>query len=317
MQDEGQGEDDTASGNGRVVLAPLPSQFDDDLNKNTDEAPPPDQGAAALISNLRKRSAESKQRLLVRDGDLLQPVDTAFLLEGIQLSGGGRSINRAFTFRDTDSRGVSRLVNGHIVDGGGTLLPASGDGFVRVSPDRKAYGTAYSISFIMNVARAFAAARPDCGPMVVKNISNKNGGILYFDSPSSRGVTRSKSHQNGLDFDIAYAKLSQLSTVVSGNHVTSEFDDDCNYARLKYLTNLYFSDESLPYVNLVLVHTVVKKHLCDIKKAKGYNSLEDDHMMSVIHATPDEHQDHEHVRLNCSPLHQLCKDDYSSPQPCP
>jgi murein endopeptidase len=215
-----------------------------------------------------------------------EPFDFSNLI----LSGGGNAVNSA------DKGSISQS---------GTIMPTEGPGFRRVSPDRKAHGTGYSVSFMQEAAANYTKMHPECGIVTVRNISMAKGGPLYFDHPVN-GQTRAASHQNGLDFDLAYLPLTDLRLVVHNKKLDSDFSMACNYNWFKYLANLNMPDTGEPFINVILVHTVVKNGLCKYQKDNGLNSPEDIQMQSVVYKTGDAHDDHAHVRLNCSHKHNEC-----------
>lgn len=204
--------------------------------------------------------------------------------------------------------------NGRIINGPATLLPRQSDGLLRVSGDSKAWGTGYSVSFLESAAHEFVRSHQACGPVVVRNVSKETGGPMLFDSPTN-GHSRSASHQNGLDFDLAYLTLPDLTSVVHGQSTTKDFAAKCNYDWIKFLANSTLPDREY-ITNVIFVHTAVLKSLCQYKNQNHLNSPSDEQVENVLYATSDAHDNHMHVRLNCSPEHAGCENTFPQATGC-
>ena len=85
--------------------------------------------------------------------------------------------------------------HGRLYDG--EPLP-EGDGYLVLHPHR-AFGTYYTVSEIVRVMDAFNARYPESKPLIVGDISVKNG----------RQLKPHKSHQSGRDVDITYPRLRE------------------------------------------------------------------------------------------------------------
>ena len=204
----------------------------------------------------------------------------------LDLKAGGIAIGSA-QGRDSD---VGRLENG-------TLLPASGPGFKRMSRPDGNWGTGYMISLLKYSAAEFHRRHPEI-LVHVGGISRQGGGRF----------PPHMSHQNGLDADVFYMGQTSWKPVVNGGSVTAVFDREKNWEYWRMIVNQRYSENGKvdSIVSLILVDPVIKRHLCSWARAS--NLLEDPlnrEVMRRLRATTG-HDDHFHIRLRCSPYHKRC-----------
>jgi murein endopeptidase len=96
----------------------------------------------------------------------------------------------------------------------GVRLPASGDGFItwdpnlHRSPNRawRRWCTDRLARKLLAVARAFHAAHPNAGPLLIGDLSRPHGG----DFGRQYGYVWHASHQNGLDADVYYPRADKV-----------------------------------------------------------------------------------------------------------
>ena len=108
---------------------------------------------------------------------------------------------------------------GRLVDG--TQLPVEGDDWVTWNPvtdsvpnrPDRLYGNERTIRTILSVIAAYRGAHPEAPPVVVGDISFRDGGRM----------NQHVSHQNGLDVDVYYPRRDRQLTAV---HAASQIDRD-------------------------------------------------------------------------------------------
>ena len=181
---------------------------------------------------------------------------------------------------------------------GAETLPISGPGYevARVGRNRR-YGHPALISFIQQVAAA--ARRAKLGPVIVGDLSQPRGG----PTPSGH-----RSHQTGLDADIAYAAPSD----VRAGHLSKRAREHVKAVMVVNLPTLALTSAwtpsvaallalaaADPAVDRIFVNPGVKKALCESP--------------ATAHAPWQPrlrpwwgHHDHFHVRLACPSDSPLC-----------
>lgn len=196
----------------------------------------------------------------------------------------------------------------------GTLLPLKGDGFKRISADHKAYTSGFLAGLLKEGAKQFVKKYPECEGLTIRNLSQPYGGVLKFDNfdncskRKGKEKCQHKSHQNGLDADIAYLPLTKLESVLTKNKLNSKFNYTCNYEFLKYLNGIKLPDGKNAIYS-VFVHTTVKRSLCLWTKEQKIASKENTDIFKMLFATSDAHYDHMHIRLRCPPIQPPLQQD--------
>lgn len=165
-------------------------------------------------------------------------------------------------------------------------LPEFGTGYQSVRRNRHtSYGHASTLETIADLGKKIAATEK--GMLIIGNLSTQNGGPLY---------DHSISHQNGLDFDVAYqivqkplsAKASETFEFASILHA-----DHTNINPEKWndtIAHILKTTAELPQVERILVHPLIKKQLCTTEQEKTW--------LKKIRPW-FKHDNHFHVRLKC------------------
>ncbi|MCB0349858.1 MAG: penicillin-insensitive murein endopeptidase [Bdellovibrionales bacterium] len=211
----------------------------------------------------------------------------------------------SFPFNLTEGGRAKRRPNNGLISDLGTLFPKKGEGFNRISEDKKAYTTGYLADFFKVNAREFAINNPACGYLAIRNLSQAGGGTLNFGNCEGQKCGHHKSHQNGLDADVAYLPNDELRSVLKNGKVNPSFDYACNFEYLKYLNSIQLPSGD-PAVYMIFVHTTLKQSLCLWAKEHNKNSPQDKAVFKTLMTTSDAHHDHMHIRLRCSPGHIDC-----------
>ena len=211
-------------------------------------------------------------------------------------------------FRDPASGkpdAIGAYSNGCLV--GGVALPRSGPGFevIRLGRNRR-YGHPALVAYIKRLA---ASAQKKVGTLLVGDLAQPRGG------PTPTGH---RSHQSGLDVDIALtrpawlatrrikpAEREQLPMVPVVDLATRTFTAEWS-PKIEKLIELAASD---PEVDRVFVHPRIKRELCD-RAATAALAVVSRKIGRGKVAQPDPgwlrnvrpwwgHHDHLHVRLKC------------------
>lgn len=223
----------------------------------------------------------------------------------LDLKGGGIAIGNPQGTVVTNPDGSVTGSYGRLANA--SVLPARGEGFESVSDPDSSAGTGHMISLIVNSAAAIHQAYPD---VIVRigDIARTQGG--YFYPPH-------KSHQNGLDADILFMGARNWESVLDPDgQVTSRFDFVKNWQYWRSITAQQFSRngkvESI--LSMILVAPEIKIALCQWANANAM--LEDPLNREVMRRLrPTEgHDDHFHIRLQCSPYHAECTGSFGPPK---
>lgn len=182
-----------------------------------------------------------------------------------------------------------------------TPLPVSGPGFRRLSKQSKHdWGTGHMISLLQGASGEFARVFDPNAVILVGGISQQFGG--HFPPH--------KSHQNGLDADVAYVGTHGFDSVLDRDRkVTDRLDRMRNWQYFRLMHGQKIRDKSkvLPSFTMIFVSPEIKGAFCDWASAQGILANADDaDIMRRIRPTPS-HDEHFHVRLRCSPHHPLCR----------
>lgn len=171
-------------------------------------------------------------------------------------------------------------------------LPASGEGYVRLYPNRnRGWGTQTMIDLIEKVALEMGQLFPMRDRVQIGDISSIRGGK----------ISRHNSHQNGLDVDLAYFRLNGKEqsaghrrgfqeVFVRKGRLTANFDLQRNWEFVKAL-------HRHGKVTRIFVDRVIKRAFCDYAESLGENELHQDVLRSI--RPYPHHHNHLHVRIAC------------------
>jgi penicillin-insensitive murein endopeptidase len=194
----------------------------------------------------------------------------------------------------------------------GKLLPAYGEGFVRVNSSDTSWGTGMMISLLENASEYYVKSFTP-GPKVhIASIAQEHGGPY---GPH-------KSHQNGLDADIYFVGQTKYESVLDkGGNITAKFNPQQNWDFWKLLVSQQILSKGKPtsVVYMIFIAPVLKQFLCEWAKAQQIlgNPL-DAEVMRRLRPT-EGHHTHFHLRLKCSPYHTECyqQNEIQSGTGCP
>lgn len=211
----------------------------------------------------------------------------------LDLKGGGISTGPAQTQSVKKPDGNEENIYGSLLNG--TVLPERGQAFERIGRDRSNWSTGYMISMIEGAAREMTHLYPK-NIVQVGGISKEGGG---FFPPH-------KSHQNGLDADIAYMGVDGFdSQVGKDGKVLESFDSAKNwdFFRAVMSQRIFDQNKEQSAVSMILVGPALKKHFC--AWAKNLKEPLDQEILRKMRPT-EGHDNHIHLRLKCSPHHAMC-----------
>ncbi len=162
------------------------------------------------------------------------------------------------------------------------------------------YGTYELTQSILNLAN-YQHKITDGDILIVGDLSQKNGGKLAFSSH--------KSHQNGLDVDIAYAlkddRTPNFNSVLDRNGKVSE-----NMRLAETFRVFEYTHVTLNALDRIFVDGRIKKALCDYSRQNGMLDEKDEgrarEVLRRLRAE-DGHKDHYHLRIKCSPQQPRCR----------
>lgn len=185
-------------------------------------------------------------------------------------------------------------------------LPRKGSGFIaRPGREEKSYGTNLMIDLLTAVSAQVEQAAPSPSPFLISNISKATGGRLC----NSRGkgkVSCHKSHQTGLDVDVAFPFKSGAPDLVSvcdssGSKCKNPITDNFDAQRFWLFAKQATCADKNPVI-VIFVDTAIKKHICDWVRSQGEDV---DNPGSCAHKTlkamkySPGHHNHFHMRLKC------------------
>ncbi|MBC7371209.1 MAG: penicillin-insensitive murein endopeptidase [Bdellovibrionaceae bacterium] len=227
----------------------------------------------------------------------MPPGDEQLLAPWLDFRGGGHAVGPTQTLQRKNPDGKVTPWYGGLQNG--TLLPASGDGFVRLNSPDTSWGTGMMISLIQNSTAYFVGHYPMKNKVYVASIAQEHGGPY---GPHN-------SHQNGLDGDILFMGQTKYGTVLDDvGQVTSKFNPELNWAYWKLISRQKIVIESKPVsaVYMIFVAPVLKDYLCNWATQNGMLSdPENAEIMRRLRRTAG-HDTHFHVRLRCSPYYADC-----------
>jgi murein endopeptidase len=196
---------------------------------------------------------------------------------------------------------------------GGTLrsgseLQGSGDGFVCRQRANRNFGTDMTIQLLKGAAKAMERAHPNKSPIVIANISKQGGGRLCNSGSCHR------SHQTGLDVDIAYPSFNRNRDMWSlcgpggcrsGAKISDDFDEQRFFTFVKTLV----AAQGRPVIAM-FVDAQIKGHMCQWARNKGEDiSNPNSPAFLALQAMKHQagHHNHVHVRFKC-PGNRDCRD---------
>ncbi|MEN0059174.1 MAG: penicillin-insensitive murein endopeptidase, partial [Bdellovibrio sp.] len=171
-------------------------------------------------------------------------------------------------------------------------------GFTIRYPKEKRYYGSNELAYIVKVMGEFTKKEIPDYVLPISDLSKKKGGYL---SPH-------KSHQNGLDVDVAYyfdnpQFQGHFPSAVVVNKTHGDWMAETQWKLFKHLVQTGF-------VNRILVHSVLKKSLCamaiksgEIKKGQKQGLAFETLARITIE---NNHNNHFHLRVRCSSVQQAC-----------
>ncbi len=129
-------------------------------------------------------------------------------------------------------------------------------------------------------------------------------------------IPRHASHQNGLDADVVYYRVNELSQspqypewaedfVIKGK-LTSNFHLERNWEAMKYLVHNH-------EVGRIFVDSAIKKALCNYAESKGELESEAE-VLRRLRREDKVHMHHFHLRLRCPAGSPDCKSQVEPPE---
>ncbi len=216
----------------------------------------------------------------------------------------------SLSFQSMASEAVGSFNSGTLVDP--ECLQESGEGYMQLYRDvGHIWGTSEMIDMLEKTASEMKRNFPGKDRLQVEDISAKNGGDI---DPHG-------SHENGLDVDLGYFKANGVEhiptpasqyapSMVNGSQVSSNFDIQRNWELLKSL-------HRNGRVSRIFMDQTLKNEMCRYARSSGDFQANQKVLRSIRHV--ENHQDHMHVRLACSPSDRRCRDqgELSGPTGCP
>lgn len=215
----------------------------------------------------------------------------------LDLIGGGHAVGPTQTIQVKDPEGNIQPWFGSLVNG--TLLPASGEGFVRLNSPDTSWGAGMTISLIEKATAFYVKTYQPKNKIFVASIAQEGGGPY---GPH-------KSHQNGLDADILFMEQTKYGTVLDEQgQVTDKFDPqkNWNFWKLLMTQNLVLDGKLQSAVYMIFVAPVIKDFMC--QWAEKQNLLQDPESIEILRRLRRTagHDTHFHLRLRCSPYYVAC-----------
>jgi len=207
-----------------------------------------------------------------------------------------QAVNWPFTYKDPESK---KTVNGRLNRGinfRDLVASIPGINFQVSGQTVHNFGTYGLAQVITSISQSLKTILP--GRFLrLTSISKVNGGVSNLHT----------SHQNGTDIDVLYMRNNEdlASDIVTGNRVTNNFLVKEQWL----LTKKAFQTGQ---VQVIFMDRVVKKALCDYAVTSGdYRRGEEkgaiaEMLRNIMHA--DGHQNHFHIRANCSADDSACQE---------
>lgn len=190
-------------------------------------------------------------------------------------------------------------------------LPENGPGFLARRRVDRAFGTNLMIDMLREAAGQVERAVPNKSPILISNISKSIGGRLC------NGKSCHKSHQTGLDVDVAFPSNSRpVHTLWSicgsesgrcnGKPISKEFDAQ----RFWLFAKQFACAQDNPLIAM-FVDTDIKKYMCRWARDVAKENIDDPSSCAfkTLKAMKYEpgHHNHFHMRLRC-PGNRDCRD---------
>lgn len=199
------------------------------------------------------------------------------------------------------ARSIGAYANGCVQ--GAVALPPSGRGYdvMRLRRNRF-YGHPDLIAYVQRLGSSLSAA--GLPSLVVGDLGQPCGGPT---------LTGHRSHQTGLDVDVAFARpavlINRKPTATQREQTSVPVVVDLVAGNLtatwtKDVDRLMAIAAQDPVVDRVFVHPVIKRHLCQIASGQPWQAR--------IRPWWG-HHDHFHVRLRCPPDSALCEGHLAPP----
>ncbi|MGZ3771895.1 MAG: penicillin-insensitive murein endopeptidase [Bdellovibrio sp.] len=173
-------------------------------------------------------------------------------------------------------------------------------GFYVIRPERKTYFATNELLYIVRKMGDWTMTNLKNQPLYLGDLSYEKGGKLG----------KHKSHQNGLDADIAYYFSNKFfhgyfasAVAVDKPHASWMIDEQWKLFKLAVASQ---------YVDRIFVHRVLKKALCQYAIDKGeiakdtHDGLAYETLRRLI-KDPKYHHNHFHLRVKCSKAQSRCR----------
>lgn len=195
--------------------------------------------------------------------------------------------------------------NGKLLSG--LPLPLEGFGFLKIQrPRKRHYSTHDLIEVIKLTAKMMKDTYPNGERLQIGDMSWQKGGTL----------SSHKSHQNGLDADIAYFRKDRREQnpelnipfdegFVKNGKLTANFDVERNW----YFFNVMVSTGR---VKRLFVDLAIKRAMCAHARGLGID-IEKSETLRRMRIEPL-HHDHVHLRINCPKKSPNCQQQLDPPE---
>ncbi|UOF02807.1 penicillin-insensitive murein endopeptidase [Bdellovibrio reynosensis] len=175
----------------------------------------------------------------------------------------------------------------------------SDPGFKIIRPERKTHFATNELAYLIQQMGKFTNAEVSGQTLAIGDTSRQSGGKLG----------RHKSHQNGLDADVAFyfsngSSQKSFVSAVSGSKPHSQWMPEVSWKLFKSIVGTKLVDR-------IFIHKALKNELCRLAIQKGElrkgdtTSLPAETLRRLIPDT--DHDDHFHVRVKCSSAQVRCR----------
>lgn len=199
---------------------------------------------------------------------------------------------------------IGSVNNGHLENGVDVLSyeqKNSPTGFHIVMPTRKTYFAANEMMHVIAKMGYFTKQFISGHLLFIGDISSRKGGKLG---------KKHKSHQNGLDADIAYFFNKKSFNKYFVSAVSSSKAHPNWMAEEQWI--LFKNMIKTEFVDRIFVHRVLKNHLCSLAIKNG--EIDQATKTGVAYETlrrlrprANDHHDHFHLRVKCSKAQSRCR----------
>lgn len=178
-------------------------------------------------------------------------------------------------------------------------------GFRLLAASRERFFGTYELVRMVNALGNFMTSQR-LGPLGVGDLSQEEGGKLRN--------SRHRSHQNGLDADLAYPVDEQLRekgfvALVSGGEVDSRLRVNDTWRLFKYIWSFNeLETNRTTKMDRIFVDRHIKQALCSAA-AKDLRGPKGDSFSELLRRIRPEagHHNHFHLRIQCSPFQPRCR----------